>query len=336
VNAMSGGSEWCTIESDPGVFTELIGNIGVKGIQVEELYDMEPTSFARLKPVYGLIFLFKWQKDELDKRPIVRDADGIFFARQVVTNACATQAIISVLLNRPEIDLGKVLSEFKSFAIDLPPDIRGMAIGNTPEIRKAHNSFARPEPLVFEEKKDKDDEDDDAFHFIGYVPVDGAIWELDGLKAGPIKVADCTLDNWLDKVKPAIEERIHRYSSKEVRFNLLALVGNRADAMQKEIATLEAVPEAQRDATAIAALKEDIRREEQKFATWKTENVRRRHNYVPFIYNLIKLLAEKGKVKALVDAGGKAATDRAAKRAEEKKKEDERRKAATAAAKPAK
>uniref|UniRef100_A0AC35F1C1 Ubiquitinyl hydrolase 1 n=2 Tax=Panagrolaimus sp. PS1159 TaxID=55785 RepID=A0AC35F1C1_9BILA len=58
---MSDSSEWCLIESDPAVFTELIKNFGVSGCQVEEIYTLDDETFSSMKPIHGLIFLFKWR-----------------------------------------------------------------------------------------------------------------------------------------------------------------------------------------------------------------------------------------------------------------------------------
>lgn len=52
--------------------------------------------------------------------------------------------------------------------------------------------------------------EEDAFHFVSYVPVNGRLYELDGLREGPIDLGACTQDDWISAVRPVIEKRIQK------------------------------------------------------------------------------------------------------------------------------
>jgi ubiquitin carboxyl-terminal hydrolase L5 len=296
-------------------------------VQFEELLSLDADALAELYPVYGVIFLFKFPTDTpyhagdkpLDGTFDQAASERLFFAAQTIQNACGTQALLSVLLNKtPDatttsatpaaadetINIGSTLTEFRDFTMALPPEYRGEALSNSELIRDVHNSFAKSSPFVDETQRHPDEGGDDAFHFIAYSPIGGTLYELDGLQPAPISHGACSRADFPQKVMDVLQRRIARYDAAEIRFNLLAMVRD-LRIRAREIGDFEL-----------------LAREERKRRDWQFENALRRHNFVGFAGEVLKGVAaaklkegEKG-YEAWIAQG----KQKMAKRREERKK----------------
>ena len=266
-------------------------------------YGDQLNSFS--SPVYGVIFLFKWTREtnipdtgapqDGTYDPSATENGGVFFAHQTIQNACGTQAVLSVILNQQQdnnnssnIDIGPELSAFKDFTTGFPPDLRGEALSNSEAIRTAHNAFARASPFVDETARDPDAQAADVYHFIAYTPVNGVLYELDGLQPFPISHGDCDADSFPEKVIAVLQRRIARYPEGETRFNLMAVVKD-LRIRARETGDVEL-----------------LEREERKRKAWAWENALRRWNFVGFIGEVLKgvvgMKESQGDYKAWVDA----------------------------------
>lgn len=192
------------------------------------------------KPVYGLIFLFQYSSHDAGEQT-EECPDHIWFANQVTNNSCATVALLNLVSNMPELELGDDILRLKNFAQPFKPSLRGEMLANFKFIKRVHNSFARKIDILnidavleeeFEEgqkkprKKAKSHHDDDAaFHFVAYLPIGDEIWRLDGLDAFPQKVESIEAgQNWLSLLAPVLTARMCECQDGGIQFNLLALV----------------------------------------------------------------------------------------------------------------
>lgn len=250
----------------------MLRKFGVKGVKVQEVVSLDEEMMTFLKydilpyplwliylpivgskPIYGLIFLFRWREDDHGKQE-ASCPDGIWFANQTAENACASVALLNIVNNIDGIDLGEHLQHFKDFTMPFTPALRGDAINNFEFIKRIHNSFARKMDMLNSDlhlkreatskkyrsgktKTGRDANDSDAsFHFIAFVPAMGKVWKFDGLERQPQTLGDCAEADWLELVKPNILARMTAYEEDQIEFSILGLVRDPLPDLVKQLA----------------------------------------------------------------------------------------------------
>ncbi|KAF2444078.1 cysteine proteinase [Karstenula rhodostoma CBS 690.94] len=253
---------YCEIESDPAYFSVILREVGIQGIDVQELYMVDPEQLCLLPPVYGLVLLFRHREFDQHKQEGTCP-DNVWFANQMPgQNSCATLAMIHTLLNvdDPDIDIGEHMHQFKDFTKDMTPVQRGHTFASWKFVKGIHNSFAKKMDMLENDKyiaakaakaeknkaagqkktaetkktpsvqtksrsrtarRNSDDSDasndsveafeENAHHYITFVPVDGQVWKLDGMDKQPTLMGEYDEDQgemWFDAVSGRINTLI--------------------------------------------------------------------------------------------------------------------------------
>ena len=309
--------EWFPIEKSPEVFTQLINNLGVKGIHVEEILSFDSLENSN-NPIYGLIFISKYIKNIIETPNIISNYD------KVLENQNATQALLSIILNNEDkIEIGQNLKEIKLNMNEMDYIKKGIFLSNCEILKKEHNKFKILET-------NSNDEDDDIYHFVTFIHFKNAIYEIDGLREGPILIEEnIEFKDWISKVIPYLKEKINLFSNNEIKFNLMALTpdkleilkankesllvqknfieekikGNEEISKEKIFEELNGMNKEQLEKrlekieTEINDCNNGINIEKMKINKYKEEKERRQFNYNPLIFELLKIMGENGIIK---------------------------------------
>ncbi|KAJ9644839.1 hypothetical protein H2204_001301 [Knufia peltigerae] len=240
---------WAELENDPVIFTTLLREWGVPSIQVNEVVPLDSIFDHDPDEIFGLIFLSRWVPQESENE-ITEAPKGVWFANQTSSFSCATVSLMNIVNNHPNIDLGSSLNDFRTKTMSMTPKERGLALDAFDHVREVHNSFATDidkmnvdlrlkQDFIAAEKKKKEqskrprkrrkqmqdfDDEENGFHFVAYVPVEGVVWKMDGMEVFPRQVGPLSeSDSWVAMVLPELQAQWESASTNDLEFSLLSL-----------------------------------------------------------------------------------------------------------------
>ncbi|KAG6003246.1 hypothetical protein E4U54_000724 [Claviceps lovelessii] len=235
-----GAPAFIPLEANPELMTTLIHKLGVSSAlalhDVYSLTDPDMLSFIP-RPALALLLVFPVsavyeshrmaEDNTVDEYKGAGEGQPVIWWRQTIRNACGMMGLLHAVSNGPArnmIEQGSILDQLVKNSIPLPPRERASLLENTPAIATAHKEAAS-----LGDTSAPDAQDDVDLHYVCFVKGgDGALWELDGRRKGPIRRGELEESEDMLSAK-ALSLGILKFLDREggdLRFSAVALAGS--------------------------------------------------------------------------------------------------------------
>jgi len=228
------------LEANPELMTTLLHKLGVSpALQMHDVYSLtEPDMLAFIpRPALALLLVFPvsatYESHRLAEDSLLDfyqgkgDTEPVVWFRQTIYNACGLMGLLHAVSNGPArnfLEEGSDLDKLIKLAVPLGPEDRAKLLEQDTTLAKAHREIAVQGDTAAPEATDSVD-----LHYVCFVKgQDGALWELDGRRKGPLKRGE--LEEGEDVLSPkALTLGPLKFLEREggdLRFSCVALAGS--------------------------------------------------------------------------------------------------------------
>lgn len=225
---MSGDKKqrWVPLESNPEVLNKYVHNLGVSNDwDFVDVYGLDPELLMMVpRPVIAVMLLYPITDQSENPDNKIGDqkdtADGVYYMKQTVGNACGTVAVIHALANNRDnikFEDNKHFNKFLEETLGKEPAEIAKLLENDTEMGAAHEGSAQEGQTEAPSRDDKINT-----HFIAFVCKGSDLYELDGRKTGPVLHGKTTPDTLLEDTVEVVRKFMARDPA-QMNFTLMAL-----------------------------------------------------------------------------------------------------------------
>lgn len=223
------GERWPPLESSPEVFNQFMWSLGVPRGEVEfhDVYGLDAYALAMVpQPVLAVIFCFPDPPEDPSAPPeqvlATEDKetwDEVYFIKQIESlgNACGTIALLHAVGNAySEISIleNSGLDLFFKSTASMDPYERARVFEKDDDMARAHSLAASAGDTEISDIVEE--------HYVCFTALSGTLYELDGMKGGPIKQGSSSPESLLQDAVHVIQAMMRRIPN-SVNFNVMVL-----------------------------------------------------------------------------------------------------------------